>query len=130
MLMRYFLTTLMVLCCMSMAAMAQNNSDQNVDFQILDQDHTSTPIYRAPAFVPIQGYYLSSNNTLILSFAYDLGIANVCIENDTEGVVYTEDITALGVWSYPLDNPEGLFNITLSLVSGQQYTATLELLKD
>ena len=128
MLMRYFLTTLMVLCCMSMAAMAQNNSDQNVDFQILDQDHTSTPIYRAPAFIPVYGHYEAIGNSIFLIFTYDIGDVTVSIENCMTGDCSSEIIpTNSGIQEFALNNDVGIYTITITTQAGIRYRAEIEL---
>ncbi len=124
--MKRIITILLMICCISAGLNAQNDSDQYVDFQIVAQDDISIPIYRSPALIPIQGYYVSSLNTLYLSFAYDLGSVNIRIENVTEGVYYSNNFpTDSGTQTIILSSDSGLHSITLSVPGGLQYKAEL-----
>lgn len=128
--MKRILTTLLMVCCIAASSMAQNGSDQYVDFQIVAQGHVDTPIYRAPAIIPVQGYYFSFLNTLYLSFTRDLGMVNVNIENDMTGELISEVIPSdSGAQAIPLGSSSngGIFTITLSSPNGQQYIAILDL---
>ena len=78
------IVTLITACSFCLATItinAQNGSNQLVDFEIEAQGHVDTPVYRAPAMAPVQGYYVSFVNTLYLSFAYDMGNVTVTVEN-------------------------------------------------
>lgn len=126
--MKRFVTTLIMVYCCCLAAItinAQNGSDQVVVFEI-EKDHIDTPIYRAPAIVPVQGYYVSFINTLYLSFIYDMGNVTVTIENIVTGESLSESIpTESGLQAIPLGANNGLYVITIIVPGGQQYTAEL-----
>ena len=124
--MKKLLSTLLMVCCIATALNAQDESGQNVDFQILVQGHVDTPIYRSPAVIPVQGYYVSQLNTLFLSFMYNLGIVKVCIENVNTGEVrYDAVYSNQGIQALSLWFGSGLYAITLSTSVGQQYIAEL-----
>lgn len=124
--MKRFFTTLLVVFFFATATNAQNGSDQNVDFQIVAQDDISTPIYRGPLDIPVQGYYSSFLNTLYLSFTYDLGMVNVNIENEMTGESMSEVIpTDSGVQAIPLCSEGEIYTIMLSIPDGRQFIAIL-----
>lgn len=124
--MKKLFTTLFMACCIATAINAQDGSGQNIDFQILIQGHVDIPIYRSPAVIPVQGYYVSQLNTLFLSFSYNLGTVKVCVENANTGDVwYNSIVTNEGLQALALSGEGGLYVITLSTSDGQQFIAEL-----
>ena len=123
---RILISLLMV--CMAISVNAQNGGDQYVDFQIVAQDNISTPIYRAPAMIPVRGYYAASSETLYLSFSYDMGIIDVRYVNLSTGEYTVEYIpTDSGVYAVVFGSNPGLYRIFVSTQSGQQYFSEFQL---
>lgn len=126
--MKRILASLLTFCCIAASSMAQNEPDQYVDFQIVAQGHVDTPIYRAPAIVPVQGYYVSSLSALYLCFLYDFGIINVRIENTTTGDFLLESIpTSSGVHFITSGLNPGLYIIWILTPNGSQYFSELQI---
>lgn len=122
--MKRIVTTLFMACCMIISVKALNGTDQAVDFRV-EKAEVDTPIYRAPAMVPVQGYYVSLMNTLYLSFAYDMGNVTVTIENTEAGEFLSETIPTDSGFAIPLGAENGLYTITIVRGGGQQYSAEL-----
>lgn len=126
--MKRIITILIMTCCISIAAMAQNGPDQYVDFQIVAQGHIETPIYRAPSFIPVQGYYSSSPSMLFLDFAYNIGTVIVRIENTTTGDFLLESIpTNSGMQLIATSLDTGVYIIWISTSGGSQFYSELQI---
>jgi hypothetical protein len=127
--MKRILTILLMACCSAVASKAQNGSDQYVDFQIVAQGHVDTPIYRAPAIIPVQGFYSSISNTLYVSFDYDLGVIGIYIENVTAGNICNNgNIYAnSGIQAIATDLDAGTYLIRIYTSTGVQYSSELVL---
>jgi len=122
--MKRIVTTLFMACCMIISVKALNGTDQTVDFRV-EKAQVDTPIYRAPAMVPVQGYYVSLINTLYLSFAYDMGDVTVTIENTWTGEFLSETIPTDSGFAIPLGAESGLYTVTILRCDGQRYFAEL-----
>lgn len=117
-----------MICCMTAAVNGQNESDQFVDFQIVVQEDVGTPVYRAPAMIPVRGYYVSFLNAIYLSFDYNLGIVYIEVENSHTGEYLSGYIpTGSGFQLIPLGPDIGTYTITISTSAGKQYVAELQL---
>ena len=126
--MKRLFTTLLIICCMAAAVYGQNETDQPVDFQIVVQEDTGTPVYRAPAMVPVHGYYLSFLNALCLSFSHDLGVVHIEMENTGTGQHLSGYVpTGSGFQLIPLGSDTGCYTITITTSAGIQYAAELVL---
>ena len=125
--MKRILTNLLLICCIAITGYAQNGSNQVIDFQV-EKGQIDTPIYRAPAIIPVSGYYMSFINTLYLSFIYDMGNVTVTIENTVTGDSLSESIpTDSGLQAISLGADNGLYVITIIMPGGQQYIAELRI---
>ena len=122
--MKRIVTTIFMACCIFISVKAQNGTDQTVDFRV-EKAQVETPIYRAPARIPVQGYYVSFMNTLYLSFAYDMGDVTVRIENTRTGEFFSESFTTDSGMAITLGAESGLHIITIVRDDGQQYSAEL-----
>lgn len=113
---------------MAAAAYGQNETDQSVDFQIVVQEDTGTPVYRAPAMVPVRGYYVSFLNAICLSFSCDLGVVHLEMENTSTGQHLSGYVpTDSGFQLIPLGSNPVCYTITISTSTGVQYVAELVL---
>jgi len=127
--MKRLVTTLIMVYCCCLAAInlnAQEGSDQTVIFRV-ETSQIGTPIYRAPAIVPVRGYYVSFENILYLSFAYDMGNVTVTKENTVTGEFLSESIsTDSALQAIYLGADTGPYVITIIVPGGKKYKAELQ----
>ena len=125
--MKRVITTILVAISISIACYAQNGSDQDVDFKIDVQDEISTPIYRSPAVVPVHGFYVSSVNTVYLSFDFPIGDVTYYVQNIEIGYMNSGIIPSdSGTQTLPLPESSGAYRITLATSTGQRFIARVE----
>lgn len=105
----------MLICCsIAKTGNAQKGADQILDFWLDDQGQVDGSIFRAPSVIPVQGYYVSSQNAIYLSFAYDMGDVKLLIVNTNTGECISEAIpTNSGVQVISLGSNCGHYCISI-----------------
>ena len=96
--------------------------DDPTTIVIGDFNTNGSPIFHAPALVPIQAAYYASLSTIMVNFLYDLGSVSVEIENETTGEYSQTTINATqGVHPFLISGTSGHWKITFILYNGMEY---------
>ena len=86
------------------------------------------PIFRAPALVPVHGYYYPSMCAVYITFAYPMESAAFCAENletgeQLSGILSSENgVGIIPVWGTP-----GYYAIAITTAGGQQYIGQFDI---
>lgn len=126
--MRQIITSLIMAFCLVTVCLGKNSDDKRIIFRPPTKDTIDKPIYRAPVNVPVQGYYVSMQNTLYLSFTYYVGEVDVEVQNLSSGECSYGTVSSdEGTQAVPLFDNGSFYRITLTTSGGTQYEAEFQL---
>lgn len=126
--MRRIISSLIMALCLLTVCLGKNSDDKEIVFSIPPEKSVHKPIYRAPVNVPVQGYYVSMQNTLYLSFTYYVGEVDVEVQNLSSGeCCYGTVSSDEGTQAVPLFDNGSFYRITLTTSGGTQYEAEFQL---
>lgn len=84
---------------------------------------------KAPAFIPMEGYYNSSMSALMFTFIADLGNVAVNVTNmsDGEWLEGTVNAQAGATALFPISGEAGLYILTITLQNGTEYEGLFDI---
>lgn len=123
--MKRFFTLIFTVFSIALSCYAR---DENKEI-LFDQNFIpgDLPAFRAPALVPLQGYYDSSAHVICITFRYPMGTLTYQIDDLNAGTQLKGKVSSdLGMAIIPFSGiPGTLYRITFKTEEGQEYLGTL-----
>ncbi len=102
--------------------------EDNTKIVILKNDGITTkPIHRLPSKVPMECFYYSSSNSVLITFSSQIGDVDVDIYNMSTGEQVGMTILSQNISFVPCPGIEGYCIITFRLSNGNTYYGEFEL---
>lgn len=112
---------LSLLCGISAFSLASSD-DEQIEIVITDKDTVpSRPTHRAPSRIPLECYYDSGMNCVLVKFKSAVGEVMIDLYNSMTGESVNVTVLANGTQIVPCPGDEGYCTITFILSNGKQY---------
>lgn len=124
--MKRFFTLIFTVLSIALSCYARDEKTEIAFDRYYNEDRDSD-VFRAPALVPLQGYYDSSAHVICITFRYPMGTLTYQIDDLNAGTQLKGKVSSdLGMAIIPFSGiPGTLYRITFKTEEGQEYLGTL-----
>lgn len=118
-----------ILCCMVLIGLltaprplfASRVSDDATPITIRKGNTLPGGAPRTPTVLPFSAYYDSVSESIVAVFLFDCGDSTVTIMNSSNGEVEAYSFRAVNSVYLPISGSAGLWQVTFTLASGEEY---------